>query len=149
MRYHPDVDLEELEALALWMSCKCALMKLPYGGAKGGITVDPKALSMMELERLSRGFIRRIADFIGPGADIPAPDVYTNARVMGWMMDEYSEVVRQRTPAAFTGKPIALGGSQGREGATGYGAYVCVRAPAARGRLPGGCGERFGRRHLR
>ncbi len=132
LRFHPDVDLEELEALALWMSCKCALMELPYGGAKGGIAVNPKKLSMMELERLSRGFIRRIADFIGPGADIPAPDVYTNARIMGWMMDEYSEVVRQRTPGAFTGKPVALGGSQGRSGATGYGGYVCVRELARR-----------------
>lgn len=132
LRYHPDVDLEELKALALWMSCKCALMDLPYGGAKGGIAVDPKALSMMELERLSRGFIRRIADFIGPAADIPAPDVYTNSRIMGWMVDEYSQVVRQRSPAAFTGKPVALGGSQGRQGATGYGGYVCIRELAKR-----------------
>jgi len=132
LRYHPDVCLEELKALALWMSCKCALMDLPYGGAKGGIAVDPKSLSKMELERLSRGFIRRIADFIGPAADIPAPDVYTNARIMGWMMDEYSQVVRQRTPAAFTGKPVALGGSLGRRGATGYGGYVCIRELAKR-----------------
>ncbi|NGX15021.1 Glu/Leu/Phe/Val dehydrogenase [Wenzhouxiangella sp. XN24] len=132
LRYHPDVCLEELKALALWMSCKCALMDLPYGGAKGGVAVDPKSLSKMELERLSRGFIRRIADFIGPAADIPAPDVYTNARIMGWMMDEYSQVVRQRTPAAFTGKPVALGGSLGRRGATGYGGYVCIRELAKR-----------------
>jgi glutamate dehydrogenase (NADP+) len=90
LRYHPQVDLEEIKALAFWMSCKCAVMDLPYGGAKGGMAVDPKRLSMLEVERLSRGFIRRIADFIGPDTDIPAPDVYTNERIMGWMMDEYS-----------------------------------------------------------
>jgi glutamate dehydrogenase (NADP+) len=127
LRYHPRVDLEEVKALAFWMSCKCAVMGLPYGGAKGGITVDPKRLSMLEVERLSRGFIRRIADFIGPETDIPAPDVYTNERIMGWMMDEYSQVVRKRTPAVITGKPVALGGSHGRSGATGYGGYVCIR----------------------
>jgi glutamate dehydrogenase (NADP+) len=127
LRYHPQVDLEEVKALAFWMSCKCAVMGLPYGGAKGGIAVDPKRLSMLEVERLSRGFIRRIADFIGPETDIPAPDVYTNERIMGWMMDEYSQVVRKRTPAVITGKPVALGGSHGRSGATGYGGYVCLR----------------------
>lgn len=127
LRYHPEVDLEEVKALAFWMSCKCAVMGLPYGGAKGGIAVDPKKLSMLEVERLSRGFIRRIADFIGPGIDIPGPDVNTNERIMGWMMDEYSQVVRQRTPAVITGKPVALGGSRGRGGATGYGGYVCIR----------------------
>lgn len=127
LRYHPQVDLEEVKALAFWMSCKCAVMDLPYGGAKGGIAVDPKRLSMLEVERLSRGFIRRIADFIGPDTDIPAPDVYTNERIMGWMMDEYSQVVRKRTPAVITGKPVALGGSHGRSGATGYGGYVCIR----------------------
>ena len=127
LRYHPEVDLEEVKALAFWMSCKCAVLGLPYGGAKGGIAVNPKKLSMLEVERLSRGFIRRIADFIGPGTDIPGPDVNTNERIMGWMMDEYSQVVRQRTPAVITGKPVALGGSRGRSGATGYGGYVCVR----------------------
>jgi glutamate dehydrogenase (NADP+) len=127
LRYHPEVDLEEVKALAFWMSCKCAVLGLPYGGAKGGIAVDPKKLSMLEVERLSRGFIRRIADFIGPGTDIPGPDVNTNERIMGWMMDEYSQVARQRTPAVITGKPVALGGSRGRSGATGYGGYVCIR----------------------
>lgn len=127
LRYHPEVDLEEVKALAFWMSCKCAVMGLPYGGAKGGIAVDPKKLSMLEVERLSRGFIRRIVDFIGPGTDIPAPDVNTNERIMGWMMDEYSQLVRKRTPAVITGKPVALGGSRGRSGATGYGGYACVR----------------------
>lgn len=127
LRYHPEVELEEVKALAFWMTCKCAVMGLPYGGAKGGIAVDPRKLSMLEVERLSRGFIRKIADFIGPETDIPAPDVYTNERIMGWMMDEYSQVVRRRTPAVITGKPVALGGSLGRSGATGHGGYVCIR----------------------
>lgn len=132
IRYHPDLDLDEIKALAFWMTCKCAVMDLPYGGAKGGITVDPKKLSQMELERLSRGLIRRIADFIGPQVDIPAPDVYTNERIMGWMMDEYAHVVRRHEPAVITGKPIALGGSQGRSTATARGGLVCVQKLAER-----------------
>ena len=127
IRYHPDVDINEVKALAFWMTCKCALMNLPYGGAKGGICVNPKELSNLELERLSRGFIRRIADFIGPEIDVPAPDVYTNAMIMGWMMDEFSHLVGRHTPAVITGKPIALGGSQGRSEATGRGGYFCVK----------------------
>ena len=127
LRYHPDLNLEEVKALAFWMTCKCAVMDLPYGGAKGGIAVDPKSLSQMELERLSRGLIRRMADFIGPDLDIPAPDVYTNERIMGWMMDEYAHVVRRHEPAVITGKPIALGGSHGRSDATARGGYVCIR----------------------
>lgn len=127
IRYHPDVRLDEVKALAFWMTCKCAVVGIPYGGAKGGIIVNPKELSNLELERLSRGFIRQIADFIGPDRDIPAPDVYTNARIMGWMTDEYSKIVRAHTPAVITGKPIALGGSLGREDATGRGAYYCIK----------------------
>ncbi len=127
LRYHPDLDLEEMRKLAFWMTCKCAVLDLPYGGAKGGVAVDPKQLSPSELERLSRGFIARIADFIGPETDIPAPDVYTNARIMGWMMDEYSKVVRHRCPAVITGKPLSLGGSHGRDTATGRGGYICVK----------------------
>ncbi len=127
IRYHPGVSLEEVKALAFWMTCKCAVVNIPYGGAKGGVIVDPKSLSRLELERLSRGFIQQIADFIGPETDIPAPDVYTNAMVMGWMMDEYSIIRRQRTPAVITGKPIPLGGSLGREHATGRGAYFCLK----------------------
>ena len=92
IRYHPDVNLHEVKALAFWMTCKCAVVGIPYGGAKGGVVVNPKELSRLELERLSRGFIRQIADFIGPETDIPAPDVYTNAMIMGWMMDEYSKI---------------------------------------------------------
>jgi len=127
IRYHPDVTLSEVKALAFWMTCKCAVVNLPYGGAKGGIVVNPKELSRMELERLSRGFIKEIADFIGPDTDIPAPDVYTNATIMGWMMDEYSHIVRRHTPAVITGKPIPLGGSLGREDATGRGVYYCLK----------------------
>ena len=127
IRYHPDVDLAEVKALAFWMTCKCAVVGIPFGGAKGGIRVNPKELSKLELERLSRRFIGEIADFIGPETDIPAPDVYTNAMIMGWMMDEYSRIHRQRTPAVITGKPIPLGGSLGRDDATGRGAYYCIK----------------------
>ncbi len=127
IRYHPNVSLDEVKALAFWMTCKCAVVGIPFGGGKGGVTVDPRDLSHMELERLSRGFIRQLADFIGPDVDIPAPDVYTNARIMGWMMDEYSKIKRQYSPAVITGKPIPLGGSLGRDDATGRGAYYCIK----------------------
>ncbi len=127
IRYHPSVDLGEVKSLALWMTCKCAVMGIPFGGGKGGIEVNSKELSRMELERLSRGFIQQIADFIGPNRDIPAPDVYTNPRIMGWMMDEYSKIRRSKTPAVITGKPISQGGSQGRDDATGRGAYYCIK----------------------
>ncbi len=127
VRFHPDVNLHEVKALAFWMTCKCAVVGIPYGGAKGGVVVNPKELSRLELERLSRGFIRQIAEFIGPETDIPAPDVYTNAMIMGWMMDEYSKMRGRRTPAVITGKPIPLGGSLGREDATGRGAYYCIK----------------------
>jgi glutamate dehydrogenase (NADP+) len=123
IRYHPDVGLDEIQTLAFWMTCKCAVMDLPYGGAKGGITVDPRGLSTLELERLSRGYIDAIADFIGPDTDIPAPDIYTNARIMGWMMDQYSIIARQGTPAVITGKPLAMGGSRGRRSATADGGF--------------------------
>jgi len=128
LRFHPMVNLSEVKALAFWMTCKCALVDLPFGGAKGGVIVNPKELSRMELERLSRGFIKEIVDFIGPEVDIPAPDVYTNETIMGWMMDEYSKLMRQHSPAVITGKPIALGGSLGRKEATGRGAYFCIKS---------------------
>ncbi|MEE9368776.1 MAG: Glu/Leu/Phe/Val dehydrogenase [Pontiella sp.] len=127
IRYHPSVSLDEVKSLAFWMTFKCAVVGIPFGGAKGGISVNPKELSPMELERLSRGFIRLIADFIGPDVDIPAPDVYTNERIMGWMMDEYSTIRRQHSPAVITGKPVSMGGSVGRSDATGRGAYYCIR----------------------
>jgi glutamate dehydrogenase (NADP+) len=127
IRFHPDVTLEEVQALALWMTIKCAVVGLPYGGGKGGVIVNPKALSRLELERLSRAYMRAMADVIGPERDIPAPDVYTNARIMGWMMDEYEAIHRAKTPAVITGKPIRLGGSLGREEATGRGAFLCIQ----------------------
>jgi glutamate dehydrogenase (NADP+) len=127
IRYHPQVTRAEVQALALWMTIKCAVLGLPFGGAKGGVVVQPKELSPMELERLSRAYMRSMADFIGPDTDIPAPDIYTNSMVMGWMADEYEAIKRVRAPAVITGKPIPLGGSQGREEATGRGAYLCIR----------------------
>ncbi|MEH6471135.1 MAG: Glu/Leu/Phe/Val dehydrogenase [Halopseudomonas sp.] len=138
IRYHPQVSQSEVQALALWMTIKCALLGLPFGGGKGGVIVQPKELSPMELERLSRAYVRAMADFIGPDVDIPAPDVYTNARIMGWMMDEYEAITRARVPAVITGKPIPLGGSLGRDEATGRGAFLCVRQLASkRGWQPG------------
>lgn len=127
IRFHPNVSRDEVMALAFWMTLKCALVDIPYGGGKGGVIVNPKQLSKLEVERLSRSYIERIADFIGPQTDIPAPDVYTNAMIMGWMMDEYSQIVRRRTPTVITGKPIPLGGILGREDATGRGAYYAIK----------------------
>ena len=123
IRYHPEVDVDEVQTLAFWMTCKCAVLDLPFGGGKGGITVDPKALSKMELERLSRGYVEAVADFIGPDVDVPAPDVYTNAMIMGWMMDQYAVIRRERIPAVITGKPLSMGGSRGRDTATADGAF--------------------------
>jgi glutamate dehydrogenase (NADP+) len=127
LRFHPEVTVEEVQALALWMTIKCAIAGLHYGGGKGGVVVDPKSLSPLELERLSRAYIRAMADFIGPDKDIPAPDVYTNARIMGWMVDEYQTIKRVSAPDVITGKPIPLGGSLGRDEATGRGAYIVIR----------------------
>lgn len=123
IRYHPSVSLDEVQSLAFWMTFKCAVLNLPFGGGKGGVAVNPKELSRFELERLSRGYIDAVADFIGPDVDIPAPDVYTNQMVMGWMMDQYSIIQRRITPAVITGKPLAMGGSAGRESATAMGAF--------------------------
>lgn len=135
IRFHPHVSIDEVQALALWMTVKCAVVGLPYGGAKGGIIVDPKTLSPMELERLSRSYVRAMADFIGPETDIPAPDVYTNARIMGWMADEYEAIRRVKSPGVITGKPVRLGGSLGRDDATGRGAYICTLALAEKQNL--------------
>ncbi len=128
VRYHPNVTLDEVQSLAFWMTFKCAVLNLPFGGAKGGVTVNPKELSKLELERLTRGYIDAIADFIGPDVDIPAPDVYTNPMIVGWMMDQYSIIRRQLTPAVVTGKPITLGGSLGRDTATAMGAFFVIEA---------------------
>ncbi|MBD2394949.1 Glu/Leu/Phe/Val dehydrogenase [Cyanobacterium aponinum FACHB-4101] len=126
VRYHPSVCLDEVQSLAFWMTFKCALLNLPFGGAKGGITVNPKLLSKAELERLSRGYIEAIADFIGPDVDILAPDVYTNEMIMGWMMDQYSIIRRRISPGVVTGKPLTMGGSQGRDTATATGAFYVI-----------------------
>ncbi len=128
IRFHPNVDVDEVQSLAFWMTFKCAALDLPFGGGKGGVCVDPKELSKLELERLSRGYIDAIADFIGPEVDIPAPDVYTNELVMGWMVDQYSKIRRTITPAAITGKPLAMGGIEGRSTATADGAFHVIRA---------------------
>lgn len=138
IRFHPNVNLDEVQSLAFWMTFKCAALNLPFGGAKGGITLNPKELSKFELERLSRGYIDAIANFIGPDVDIPAPDVYTNPMIMGWMMDQYSVINRQITPAVVTGKPISMGGSLGRETATAMGAFFTIQTIMAKlNRTPG------------
>lgn len=129
IRYHQDVDLDEVKALASLMTWKTSLVDIPYGGGKGGITVDPRNLTNRELERLSRTFIRRISSVIGVNVDIPAPDVNTNAQIMAWYMDEYSQT-HGYTPAIVTGKPIDLGGSLGREAATGRGVSIIIRETA-------------------
>ncbi len=126
VRYHPQVSLEEVESLAFWMTFKCALLNLPFGGGKGGITLHPKSLSKQELERVSRSYIDAIADFIGPDVDILAPDMYTNPTIMGWMMDQYSIIQRSIVPGVVTGKPLSMGGSQGRETATSLGAFYVI-----------------------
>ena len=132
IRFHQDVNIDEVKALAMWMSLKCAVMDLPYGGGKGGVTVDPKQLSIGEVERLTRRFTTEIAVIIGPESDIPAPDVNTNSQTMAWMMDTYSMHVGHTVPGVVTGKPIALGGSKGRNEATARGAVICVREAASK-----------------
>lgn len=131
IRFHPDSTIEEVETLAFWMTFKCAVMNLPYGGGKGAVRVDPRTLSKSELERLSRAYMQAFARTVGPDRDIPAPDVYTNAMIMGWMADEYNQITGSVTPAVITGKPIALGGSLGRNDATARGGFYLVQHLAA------------------
>ena len=126
IRYHQDVSLDEVKALAMWMTWKCAVVGIPYGGGKGGVIVDPKKLSMKELEALTRRFTTEIEVLIGPERDIPAPDVNTNAQVMAWMMDTYSMHQGYTVPGVVTGKPISLGGSEGRNEATARGTVFCI-----------------------
>lgn len=126
VRFHPDVDEEEVKALSMWMTLKCGIVDLPYGGGKGGIICDPRTMSMRELENLSRAYVRAISQIVGPTKDIPAPDVYTNSQIMAWMMDEYSRIDEFNSPGFITGKPIVLGGSQGREKATAQGVTICI-----------------------
>ncbi|MEI6467099.1 MAG: Glu/Leu/Phe/Val dehydrogenase [Verrucomicrobiota bacterium] len=128
IRFHQNVTIGEVAALAMWMSWKCSLVGLPYGGAKGGVIVDPHQLTPTELESLSRRYMQEMVNFVGPHTDVPAPDVGTNEKIMGWMMDTYSNHVGHVEPAVVTGKPIALGGSQGRKEATGAGvAYLAKK----------------------
>lgn len=129
IRYHPDVNLGEVAALAMWMTWKCALADLPYGGAKGGVKVSPKRLSRAELQRLTRRYAAEIFPLIGPEKDVPAPDVGTDAQVMAWIMDTYSQQVGYAVPGVVTGKPLSIGGSLGREEATGRGVvYITLEA---------------------
>ena len=126
IRYHQDVSLDEVKALAMWMTWKCAVVGIPYGGGKGGVIVDPKKLSQKELEALTRRFFTEIEVLIGPEKDIPAPDVNTNAQIMAWMMDTYSMHAGYTVPGVVTGKPISLGGSEGRNEATARGTVFCI-----------------------
>jgi glutamate dehydrogenase/leucine dehydrogenase len=130
IRYHPNVTLDEVKALAAWMTWKCSVADIPFGGAKGGIICDPKHMSQGELERMTRRYAAAIADFIGPLRDIPAPDVYTNAQVMAWIVDTYSTLKGHMVPEVITGKPVPLGGSLGRDKATGRGSVFCTREAA-------------------
>lgn len=123
IRFHQNVDLDEVKSLALWMTIKCAATGLPLGGGKGGVTIDPRKYSLKEIERVSRAYIRAVSDIIGPDRDIPAPDVNTNGMIMGWMIDEYNHIVRKHVPSVMTGKPVGIGGSLGRDSATGLGAF--------------------------
>jgi len=127
IRFHQDVTIGEVAALAMWMSWKCSLVGLPYGGAKGGVIVNPNDLTPEELEHLSRRYMQEMVNFVGPHTDVPAPDVGTNEKIMGWMMDTYSNHIGHLVPAVVTGKPISLGGSQGRREATGAGVAYLVK----------------------
>jgi glutamate dehydrogenase len=131
VRFHPNVTAEEVAALSLWMTLKCGIFDLPYGGGKGGIVCDPRQMSLGEVERLARGYVRAISQIVGPNKDIPAPDVYTNSQIMAWMLDEYSRIRELDSPGFITGKPIVLGGSHGREKATSLGVAIAIREAAA------------------
>lgn len=136
IRFHPQTDINEVRALAFWMTLKCAVAGIPMGGGKGGITVDPKKLSKAELERLSRGFVHRLAPVLGPQQDVPAPDVNTTPEIMSWMADEYEKITGDTSGAAFTGKPAGEGGSEGRAAATGKGGFLVFNALRSQLRIP-------------
>jgi glutamate dehydrogenase (NAD(P)+) len=139
IRYHPDADIHEVKALAFWMTLKCAVVNMPMGGGKGGITVDPAHLSKSELERLSRGWVRAVVRDIGPYIDVPAPDVNTTPEIMQWMSDEYANITGDTTRATFTGKPLEYGGSEGRGTATGLGGFYVFETLSKKLGLPGSC----------
>jgi glutamate dehydrogenase (NAD(P)+) len=130
IRFHPEETIDTVRALSAWMTWKCSLLDLPLGGAKGGIICDPKKMSAGEVERLSRAYVRSVAQFIGPEKDIPAPDVYTTPQIMAWMMDEYSVIAGKPQFGVITGKPIAIGGSRGRGDATARGGMFTIREAA-------------------
>jgi glutamate dehydrogenase (NAD(P)+) len=130
IRYHPSVTLDDVTALAMWMTWKCAIIDLPYGGAKGGISCNPKKMSQGELERLTRRYVSLIVDYLGPHRDIPAPDVYTNEQTMAWVMDTYSQLKGYSVPESVTGKPTEIGGSEGRTCATALGVAFCTKEAA-------------------
>jgi len=136
IRYHPDVTREEVEALAAWMTWKCAVVNIPFGGGKGGIVCDPSKMSKGELERLTRRYAADLSDLFGPESDVPAPDVNTNEQVMAWILDTYSMHERRTEYAVVTGKPLEVGGSAGRREATGRGLLFCVRAACEHLKLP-------------
>jgi glutamate dehydrogenase (NAD(P)+) len=136
IRYHPDTSLDEVKALAMWMTWKCAVVNIPFGGGKGGIRVDPKAISIGENERLTRRYTSEISVIIGPDQDIPAPDVYTNSQTMAWIMDTYSMTKGYSCLGVVTGKPVALGGSVGRNEATAEGCFVAIEEAASRRKRP-------------
>ena len=136
IRYHPDVNLDEVRALSMWMTWKSAVVNIPFGGAKGGVCCNPKEMSLREIENLTRRFTWEIAPYIGPESDIPAPDVYTNPQVMAWIMDTYSILKGYSVPGVVTGKPVELGGSLGRLEATGKGVFIAAREAAQRMGLP-------------
>ncbi len=130
IRYGPDVSMDEVRALSMWMTWKSSLAGIPFGGAKGGIICDPKKFTVRELERLSRGYVQQYVEYFGPDKDIPAPDMYTNAQIMAWMLDEYEKLTGHHAPGAFTGKPVELGGIGARESSTGFGGAVAVQQVA-------------------
>ncbi len=139
IRYHHDTEINEVKALAFWMSIKCAVAGIPMGGGKGGITVNPEDLSKSELERLSRGWVQKLADILGPHKDVPAPDVNTTPEIMAWMADEYAKITGDKTGATFTGKPLEVGGSAGRGPATGLGGFYVFDALRKELGLPEKC----------
>lgn len=139
IRYHSDTEINEVKALAFWMALKCAVAGIPMGGGKGGITVDPKKLSKGELERLSRGWVQKLSDVLGPYKDVPAPDVNTTPEIMAWMADEFEQITGDKTRATFTGKPVDQGGSEGRGPATGLGGFYVFDSLHAQLNLPEKC----------
>ncbi|MFL6557968.1 MAG: Glu/Leu/Phe/Val family dehydrogenase, partial [Bacillus sp. (in: firmicutes)] len=130
VRFHPQVTANEVKALSMWMSLKCGISDLPFGGGKGAILCNPRTMSFGELERLSRGYVRAISQIVGPTKDIPGPDMYTNSQIMAWMMDEYSRLRQFDSSGFITGKPLVLGGSEGREKAGAKGVTICIEEAA-------------------